>query len=149
MKIINEKLRLVSEDDKDILLEWANDSLVRHNSFNTNLITKDEHEKWFSRLLESNDESLYIYEVNGEKVGQVRITLADDTVEIHYSIGKSMRNKGFAKRMLHLLQKELQKNYPQVIYVIAKVKDDNNISKRVLSDLGYSTEYSCYSIKIK
>ncbi len=137
MKIISEQLRLAKEEDKDLLLEWANDSLVRKNSFKSNQIEKDEHEKWFHRLMESSNEYIYIYVVNDCEAGYVRITLVENTAEIHYSICSAMRNNGLAKRMLNLLIEELQRNYPQIVNVIARVKSNNEISKHVLQSLGY------------
>lgn len=149
MDIINEQLRLVTKQDKDLLLKWANDSLVRQNSFNSKMIEKDEHDRWFNRLLESDNEFLYIYVVNDSEAGQVRITLNGNTAEIHYSISNAIRRNGLAKRMLNLIKEELQNNYPQIENVIAKVKSSNDISKHILQSLGYETDYLCYSMKIK
>lgn len=148
MKIICEQLRLVKEEDKELLLEWANDSLVRMNSFNTRQIEREEHEKWFRRLMQSADEALYIYVVNDIEVGQVRITLEKNTAEIHYSVCREMRNKGLAKRMLNLLKDELRANYPDVVQITAKVKSNNEASKHALMGMGFEEDYLSYSLLI-
>lgn len=40
-------LRKVKIEDLEILFDWANDSLVRTNSFSTKSITISEHKAWF------------------------------------------------------------------------------------------------------
>mgnify|MGYP003325656691 CR=1 FL=1 len=46
-------LRKVIIEDEALILKWANDPLVREGSFNSSIISKEEHHNWF--ILKLND----------------------------------------------------------------------------------------------
>lgn len=54
-------LRKATIADMDLLFEWANDPLVRQNSFTTEKITYEEHQRWFWKALERENFQQYIY----------------------------------------------------------------------------------------
>ena len=41
-------LSLAKPEDRDLLLNWANDPVVRQNAFNKKIINKKTHYKWFN-----------------------------------------------------------------------------------------------------
>lgn len=45
-------LREVTEADIGLLYEWINDPVCRKNSFNSHIITLEEHKDWFYRKLQ-------------------------------------------------------------------------------------------------
>ena len=45
-------LRAANSDDTDLLYRWANDPVVRKNSFNTDRILYENHVMWFNRIIE-------------------------------------------------------------------------------------------------
>ena len=79
-------LRNATIEDRDLLFEWANDAVVRKNSFSTEKISYEEHVNWYNKILDRDDCVQYIYMDGDCPVGQVRITLKDDEAEIGYSI---------------------------------------------------------------
>ena len=53
--------RLVTKQDEELLLIWANDPVVRSNGFNTKKISKKMHRKWFnSRVSDTENCKFYI-----------------------------------------------------------------------------------------
>ena len=48
-------LREAIIEDIDILCKWANDPLVRQNSFSTEKIRYEDHVKWFNRVLKGDN----------------------------------------------------------------------------------------------
>lgn len=145
---MNEKLLLATLDDMDLLYEWANDEEVRKNSFSTEKIPYENHVMWFHRLLERDDCRQYIYYVDDAAVGQVRVTAEGDKAEIGYSVCASGRGKGYAKKMLELLRRQLKQDMPEVKTLIAKVKPENIASQKVFLRLGYEETYRQYEIEI-
>lgn len=145
---MKEKLLLATQDDMDLLYEWANDEEVRKNSFSTEKIPYENHVKWFQRLLERKDCKQYIYYVDDIAVGQVRVTIEGENAEIGYSICAAGRGKGYAKRMLQCLRVQLKQDVPQVKTLIAKVKPENVASQKVFLGLEYKETYRQYEIEI-
>lgn len=139
-----EYLRPVTENDIWLLYEWANDPSVRRNSFNTNPITKEEHQSWFQKKLDSNLDHLYIYGIIDEKsrkkeIGQIRIAEenSEGRAEISYSIAAPYRGKGYGKRMVLLLEDTVRRNYPAILILTARVKENNEASQHVFIACGF------------
>lgn len=142
-------LRLADQDDMDLLYEWANDDLVRNNSFNTSKIPYADHVEWFQRMMASCNVEQYIFMDDNNPVGQVRITLYEDTAEIGYSIAADSRGHGYGKQMISELYKNVSENHPEIKKLIAKVKEDNKASKKIFEDEGYKMKYICYETDVR
>lgn len=140
-------LRYAVEEDMDLLFHWANESTVRKNAFSSAEITHEEHIRWFDNMLMRKDAKQYIYMCNDEPVGQIRIAVSGDIAEISYSICLEKRCMGYAKEMVRLLQGQVQKDFPEVKKLTAKVKPDNIASRKVFLDLGYVHKCNVYEIE--
>ena len=88
-------LRQANKDDMDLLFEWANEESVRRNSFSMRTISYEEHQRWFTQILAKTDCKQYIYILEGEAIGQVRLQTDGDTAEISYSICSAKRCRGY------------------------------------------------------
>lgn len=132
------RLRKVTKEDLQLLFDWANDSLVRMNSYHTEPIEFSTHEKWLAGKLADINCCMYILtdENEGTCYGQVRGDLEEGKIEIDYSIGKEYRGHGLAKKMLALFEKEL----PNGSILYAEVKKENPASTKVFESLGYMKE---------
>lgn len=137
----NSFLRKVNSEDKDLLLEWANDETVRKNSFHTEHIAIEEHEKWFMEVMKSQTTYLYIYLYNDCPVGQIRINVNDDEGVVDYSISLAWRGMGHGKRMLLLAEQQLRTDAPQVKKLRAQVKKDNIASMLAFAGIGYQEQF--------
>lgn len=132
------KFRKAIESDLIQYFIWANDPLVRSQSYNSDLVTIDEHTNWFFEKL--TDDSFYLYifmnELN-ENIGQVRIQMKDEhNAIISLSIDFHFRGKGFGTEMLQLSSEEFFKLNPQA-FIHAYVKSENISSKKIFEKAGY------------
>ena len=109
---MKEELRLATQEDMDLLFEWANEEEVRRNSFSTEKILYENHVKWFENILKKENCRQYIYCVEDVSVGQVRLTISGEKAEIGYSICACFRGKGYGKRMLELLKVKIKEELP-------------------------------------
>ncbi|KVV13960.1 GNAT family N-acetyltransferase [Flavobacterium sp. TAB 87] len=126
------ELCLATFDDAQLLFDWANDKLVRHNSLSTKPILLDTHLKWLSHKLNS-ESKIYLLRFNKTSVGQIRFDFIDDFWFIDYSIDEKYRGKGFGKILIELGML----NFRQGDTFKAVVKKENISSLRIFQKLGF------------
>lgn len=142
-------LKKAEMEDMDLLFKWANDPVVRVNSFNTEPIPYENHVKWFKKIMDDPTVLQFILMEEDIPVGQIRLNVAGDEAEIGYSIGNEFRGKGYGHKILQLVADEVRKNHPKVTNLIAKVKPENIASNKLFVSEGYAMEYTCYTLKIQ
>lgn len=132
------RLRRAVADDEALLLEWANDPVVRANAFHPQRIEPQAHGHWFhARLKRPADCMMLIAEAaNGEPVGQARLELDGSTWEVGYSIAEPFRGMGLASDLLRAALAQLPAGHA----VIGRVKPGNEPSARAFTKLGFSRE---------
>lgn len=130
-------LKIAEKEDMDFLFALANDKTVRQNSFTTEEIQYEDHKRWFCNLLANEHCRQYLYMIDGKAVGQVRLTVYENTAEIGYSICAEQRGKGYGKEMLLLIQKQAKKDFPHIKRLLAKVKPENAASRKALIRAGF------------
>lgn len=145
---MNAYLRDAVKEDMDRLFQWANDPLVRKNSFSSATIRYEEHQRWFTRLLNRKDCRQYIYMYEGEAIGQGRVTVDGETAEIGYSICADQRGGGHGSRLLQLLLERVGQDFPQVRALEGKVKPENLASQTAFQNAGFQEAYLAYTIQI-
>lgn len=139
-------LRKALFSDLDLLYEWANDKVVRSNSFNSEPISYKTHQSWFNRMMK--DESVYQFILMDDNtpIGQIRLKVDDAEAEIGYSIAKEFRGRGYGREILRLIVDEVNTKFPEIKKLVAKVKPDNAASKKLFESEGYDMKYSCYTL---
>lgn len=137
-------LRKATIADMDLLFEWANDPLVRQNSFTTEKITYEEHQRWFWKALECENFQQYIYMYENKAVGQVRVEIHKDTAEIGYSICQERRRQGHGKLILKLICEQVKCDFPFVCKLVGKVKTNNPASGNAFVNAGFKAAYSVF-----
>ena len=140
------ELRSVIKDDLNLLFNWANELEVRKNSFQTEQIPYYDHKNWFEKLLHDETQIQYIFLVDSYPVGQIRFSIHDDKAEVNYSIDINMRGKGYGKKILELAKSKFFKEYPKIKKIIARVKKDNEASKKSFCANGYEEVYTQYEL---
>ena len=139
-------LRKATIEDRDLLFQWANDPLVRKNSFSTTEIAYEEHVNWYNRVLNREDCIQYIY-MDGEcPVGQVRITLNGDSAEIGYSICAEMRSRGYGQKLLALISEKIWEEFPDIRKIFGQVKPENAASQNAFLHAGYTETYRVFQM---
>jgi RimJ/RimL family protein N-acetyltransferase len=127
-------------EDADLYYNWANDFLVRANSFNSNPINYDNHVKWFSNKLLSDTTRFYLFtnELN-IPVGQVRIEATSPETIIGISVDKDFRGLGLSTEMLIQSTQDYLKKQPKSI-IVAYIKIENTLSYKSFLNAGFKQE---------
>ena len=125
-----------SSDCKDIFV-WRNDNLTRKMSFNQSLISIENHDKWFNKILSDQNVVTYLGNDENFKIGICRFQIIEKKriVEVSININPKFRNKGFAKI---LLEKSIQKFRLNFNYnLFAKIKKNNTASIKIFRYAGF------------
>lgn len=141
----NVYLRRVERADVELFFKWVNDPDVRANSFNTDLISWESHQKWFEDVLADDSVCIYVLMQDDFPVGQVRLVFEDSKWQISYSIASAYRGQGYGKIILQLAENELISNGHTGEKLFAEVKINNTASLRIFNRLDYAEAASNHS----
>lgn len=130
-------LRLADFSDKDILLEWRNNIKVREKSFNSRIISKEEHEKWFNEALTRKDVILLIGVLDKKRIGVVRFNINEKIAKISVNVEPESTGKGFGPILILKGLKFLFEN-TECEEIIAEIKVDNIVSIKAFSKSGFT-----------
>ena len=131
-------IRPATADDTDLYYEWANDPLVRAQSFTTDPIPLEQHQQWFVAKLEDPNTLLLVFTQDSDSVvGQVRFNIGATDAAIGYSIAASARGRGLGVPMLHYAVGYLQRHRPAPRTIVGYVKRTNQASIKTFRQLGY------------
>lgn len=125
-------IRAVEQKDCDLLFKWSNEKYVRKNSFNSNYIDLDEHEKWFLDKINDENCKMFIITKDNKDVGQIRIDIKNQIGIINYSIDFNYRGQGIGSEVLKIIN-----IYTNNINLIGKVKKENKASVKAFENAGY------------
>ena len=142
-----------TEEQAKLVFSWANEAETRQQSFSTAAIPWEDHVKWYADSLAGEKRKLYICYHGEDPVGLFRIDFTEGYgAEISYNIAKEFRHRGYGREMLRIGERFLQKGFPNIRTLYARVKAENESSRRIFEKLGYeeSVEKDCvlYTKKI-
>ena len=154
--LINSKLnpniffRKAEIRDVDLIYEWANDSSVRLNSFNSDPIDYKKHCDWFYKCLKNNLINIFIfYNQFNVAVGIIRIQKINEKESIiSMSVDQCHRGKGIAKKISEIgsyYYKGLNLNS----LIIAYIKPSNIATLKIYRDIGYREVESDSNLALK
>jgi UDP-2,4-diacetamido-2,4,6-trideoxy-beta-L-altropyranose hydrolase len=144
------RLRLATATDEALLLRWANDPLVRANSFSPDPITPADHRQWFQAGLADPNRLLLIAEDSqGCPVGQIRfdrklLTTSPETEEalIDLSMDRSARGQGLATALLRQGLQAMEQRWGPSIEAVGEVLVGNTASQATFARAGFSMDSS-------
>ena len=97
------EIRQATAGDGFQLWRMANDPGVRTNSFSSEPISLDSHLKWYKSKLASPDTCIWVVELSGVIVAQVRYERVEPgTAEIDFSVLAELRGKGLGAEALQV-----------------------------------------------
>ena len=125
----------IKKDDCDIILDWRNDPISRLNSRNKNIISKQDHSKWFKSKLKSTSDITLIAKVSHINVATVRYDKVSNNVfEVSINVSPKFRKIGLSKKILKLSEKKIKfKN----ILIKAFVNKQNLASLKLFKSCNY------------
>jgi len=141
--------------DAELLFEWKNDKETIENSITKRGVTMDEHLRWLQGVIDNPNRQLFILDVDGVSVGQLRLDLeviTDEaavetieagnsiklTAEISYGLGAEHRGRGLGKILLE--QADTLATLFKITELTAEVLPHNIASQKLFKNLGYAEE---------
>lgn len=134
------KLREAIDKDESILLEWANEKMVRAQSFNKKRIGVEEHKKWMKETLERENRLQYIMcDEDNYSFGQIRFdrNKGGKIATVDISIAYEARGRGIGKLLINLGLKKVREQWGENVVIQALVKANNTASNRVFEYTGF------------
>jgi RimJ/RimL family protein N-acetyltransferase len=130
-------LRPVDDSDLWLLFDWVNrpDSLA--NKLGTaSAIEADHHKAWFRERRRDPHCMMWIVELEGKPVGQVRLTPGDGAHEVDIYVEAAYRRRGVALSALRAAASRYWARYPTG-RLIARVLGHNCASHSLFAVAGY------------
>lgn len=131
------RLRKATAGDAIFLHDWVNDPDVVQNSKTRHVIKWEDHLSWFDSTLLNPDSQLFIFEMSGLPVGQIRFDRRDDRLILTYSIDRDFRSRGLGREIVERGLQRVQTNGANLIEAL--VRTENIASARVFIKLGFTS----------
>ena len=141
-RALNLDVRNASLEDSKLLFQWANDPTTRSQSYNSEPIQFQDHIKWYSSKMAEPNCYIFIFEINGEPVGQIRYQLIKNEYVLGYSVNNEHRGKGLGTSVLMRGSMALKKERGNDIKIVGHVKHENLASVYAFRNCGYEEEKS-------
>lgn len=129
--LLSLRIRPATTEDCGFLWVWANDPLVRKNSFNTKEIGWSTHVHWFHKKL--GEDAIYIVTDGAhDPMAVVRIDNYEAQPEISVTVSAPWRGKGLAAEIIGMGSSITDKRP-----ILARIKPDNAASLKAFEKAGY------------
>ena len=131
------KIRYIENKDSNDIYKWRNDISTREMSFNKEIISLDEHIKWFRNSINNSNIKIFIGEIKDSKLGICRFDFNQklDITEVSINMNPEYRGKGYGK---YLLKESIQLYINKKSCVLkAQIKVNNTISKKLFLSVGF------------
>ena len=127
-------LRKVTNKDSRFILSWRNENQTRLFSRNQNIISQNDHKKWFKNEIKNKKNILIIAYQKNTRVGFIRYNNVEkNCFEISINLNPKYRSKGIGSIFLKESESFLKYN----CVITACVKNNNNISKKLFQKNNY------------
>ena len=141
-------LRPVEKKDYEKILEWRNDPDVRINSLTQHIISIDEHIEYWNDFLKNITNFAFVVTQDNKDIGVLKLkNINKTTYEIDIFLSKHSRNKGLGPQILEIAKEISIQN--GIKKLIAKIKYDNEASKKTFEKVGFSPKLIYYEAQVK
>ncbi|NBQ64033.1 MAG: N-acetyltransferase [Verrucomicrobia bacterium] len=133
------QFRPVNQGDEARVLNWANDPLTRLAGSRKTRIRSGEHQRWFRKMIRDGARNHWMigYIKNRGPIGSVRLSRSSGPDwEIHFSLDRKYRGKGWAKKLVGIALKKAA-ILAGGCRVAARVKTSNLASLKTLLKTGF------------
>ena len=125
-------IREMVQSDRSDLFSWRNDELSRQMSFNSSLVTKEEHNSWFKVALNNDNKLVYVgLDNEHNKIGVCRFDIEDDfsNAEVSINVNPLFRGRGLSRELLELSISRFKEQHNCNLF--AKIKCNNVSSIKI------------------
>lgn len=126
------KFREASFEDAEILFDWVNEKEVRKNSLISKPVKWEDHLTWFKNKMENKNSRIFIFFIEQEPMGQVRLNFDGDYWNIAFSVDPAYRGLGYGKLIIKKIVDLVEFKRFRAI-----VKKNNIGSLKVFKRLGF------------
>ncbi|MBA3010719.1 MAG: UDP-2,4-diacetamido-2,4,6-trideoxy-beta-L-altropyranose hydrolase [Proteobacteria bacterium] len=126
-------LRLVNENDLELLYKWQHEKGARRYFRKPDLPTKKEHRLWFDRMLSCDYVTIHIIEWCNGAIGYIRLNCNGSKNEVSVLIAQKFQGLGFAKKALEKIIQTQKQCYTAVVH------PENKASIGLFSSLGFQS----------
>lgn len=138
------EIRIAKPDDSEKLFEWRNHLTIRAASRKSDVINREDHQKWFASVLASSDRLLLIGHRKGLPVGVVRFDIQSNEAEVSIYLVPDIKESGLGHDLLQSAEYWFAANRPKINKISAHVLGGNERSGRLFSGAGYQVESTSY-----
>ncbi len=140
----NIEIRVAKHDDSQNLFNWRNHPTVRVASRNSDTITWESHQKWFTSIMSDRDRLLLIGQHNNVPVGVVRFDVQGNESEVSIYLVPNIQKTGLGQELLQNAEHWLISHRPSVTKIRAHVLNRNKPSQCLFLKTGYQIKSTCY-----
>ena len=137
----NLRLRDLEVEDIHDLFTWRNHPDIRKNSFNTDTLLWDEHEKWFKTKSKDPDTAIYIACYKNYKVGSIRFENKDIAIKVSVMLNPDFLGKGIGSKLINLATKKFINDRMPDKPIVAEIKKDNIASVKAFQKAGFKESH--------
>jgi RimJ/RimL family protein N-acetyltransferase len=131
-------IRRASEEDVNTTFDWASNKTVRKYAIQKGNIVFEEHQKWFSTKICSDDCLYLIAEVNNIPIGSIRFDINENMEALlSFLIEPKFHGKGYGKEILEKGCERLL-NLRQITKIEGVVSVENIPSLKIFKSLGFN-----------
>ena len=131
-------IRKARKEDSGFLHALRNQDSVRGVSFSTAPIPIRTHLKWFAKQLMDKKSRIYIAEISGEPMAQVRFEIDSlQEAEVHIAVSESFQGKGYGSEILRQASRRFLEDFREAEFIRAFIKPDNQASLRSFKKASY------------
>jgi RimJ/RimL family protein N-acetyltransferase len=131
-------LRKAGITDKELTFKWATNEDIRAFSFSTNVITWDEHSKWFEKRIHLKECYFYVAELEGAPVGSIRFDVENAIATISYLVDSGHHGVGIGRILLASGMKIFLGEAKEVNQIVGYVRKNNIPSVKIFERMGFS-----------
>ena len=139
-------LKLTKAEITDIndIFEWRNHPDIRKNFFDSEVITWNDHEKWFNKKLKDQDTTIYIAYYIENKIGTIRFEANESVIKTSIMLNPLFLGKGHGSHVIKLgVQKFIMEKKPDK-QIIAEIKKDNIASIKAFQKADFKKSGTTY-----
>jgi|TARA_B100000795_G_scaffold109627_1_gene80905 RimJ/RimL family protein N-acetyltransferase len=128
-------IRKSTKEDGTLLFDWANEKVVRTQSFNSSEIKLVDHLYWYKTKLENPNFIFYIVEIEKQPLGLIRIEIGINHSTIGITIDEKYRGQGLSSKALSIGCREYFRKEKKPIF--AFIKKTNIFSVKTFKSIGF------------
>jgi len=137
-------IRTARTDDSEDLFVWRNHPSIRAVSRNSDLISWEDHSRWFTALLSDPNRMLLIGQRDGVPVGVVRFDIRNHQAEVSIYLVPGNSGTGCGRDLLHSAEMWFAQYCPGINILHAEVLGTNERSQQLFLSAGYEVQSTSY-----